>query len=106
MGAVVLRLATLPYVVKRLPARNEVAQAGGLMRSREYMMSMTVSLMDVFGRIRLATKDRMALKLYMDKFMRPDQVFIADEMAFEFCFRIPSFDKNWSVKAVNKTSSS
>ena len=48
----------------------------------------------------------MALKLYIDKVIRPGQDFKAYAMASEFCFRKPGLAYNESVNATNRTSSS
>jgi hypothetical protein len=67
---------------------------------------MTVSLIVWFGSIKQESRDRIALKLYIERVISPGQDLRAYEMAFEFCFKMFSLAKRESVKAVKRTSSS
>jgi hypothetical protein len=62
--------------------------------------------MVAFGNIKQCTKDRIALKLYIDKVIRPGQDLRAYEMDFEVCFKTLSLANKESVKAPKRTSSS
>src|SRR5271170_6175408 len=91
------RLATRPYVVRRRPARNEADHDGGFIRSKLNNKSMTVSRIVVNGSVKDDTRDFIARNSYMDSVKRPGHDFMADDIAFAFCFKVRSLVYEESV---------